>query len=105
MSDVKVPKRVEVEWFDARAVYEQIELSHVAEKVQLTRRFSLGYLVFKDRERLIIAATFDPAEKRLSSDHAVDEDGGADFTVIPRGWIKAITELQVVSGPPEKEEA
>ena len=94
------PPIVEVEWLDARSVYEQIELGHVAEKCNLLPRWSVGYLVHKDRERIVIAGTFDPAEKKLDRDHTPDDDGGADFTIIPRGaWLKSLTVLV-----PEKEE-
>lgn len=90
----KRPKLVEVEWHDARSIYEQIELGHVAEKCNLFHRFTVGYLVHKDKERVIVAGTFDPAEKKLSENHLPDDDGGADFTVFPRGWITAIVALE-----------
>lgn len=98
----KVPKRVEVVWEDARSVYEQIELGHVAEKCVTLIRYSLGYLVHRDKERLVIAATFDPAEKKLDSGHTPDDDGGADFTVIPRGWVKRVVPLEPVQPEPEE---
>jgi len=84
---MKRPPVVEAEWFDARSVYEQIEVAHVADKVQLSQRFTVGYLVHRDRERVIIAGTFDPAEKKISKDDTPDADGAADFTVIPRSWV------------------
>lgn len=84
---------VEVEWSDARTVYEQIELGQAADKVQLSQRFTVGYLVHKDRARLIVAGTFDPAEKKHDAHQTPDEDGGADFTCIPRAWAAKITTL------------
>lgn len=86
-------KRMEVEWLDARMVYEQLEISEAIEKCQLSKRITIGYLVHRDRERLLICHTFDPAEKKLDRKNTPDEDGGADFTVIPRGWAVRITEL------------
>ena len=84
---------VEVEWLDARSIYEQLSVQLVADKVQLCKRHSLGYLVHKDRERLILAATFDPAEKALNAHSTPDDDGVADFTVIPRQWAQRIITL------------
>jgi len=36
--------------------------------MQLDRRFSLGYLVMKDKDRIVIAATFDPASEERDFD-------------------------------------
>ena len=92
---VKTPRRVQVEWTDARSVYEQMELSQAIEKCQLSRRYSLGYLIHRDKERIIIAHTFDPAERKVDRTHTPDEDQGADFTIIPRGWVVAILDLSL----------
>lgn len=91
------PKLVEVEWQDARSKYEQFSFKEAIEQVTLIHRFSVGYLVYKDRERLLICATYDPSE----SEH--DIEGGDDFTSIPRGWVKNVVTL-TPSTPEEKEE-
>lgn len=104
MATNKHPPMVKIEWVDARSIYEQIELCAVERKCHLSQRFTLGFLVHKDREKLVLAGTFDPAERKLDPDYTPDDDGGADFTVIPRGWIKGIVTLDP-STAQEKEEA
>lgn len=91
------PKLVEVEWQDARGKYEQLSFKEAIEQVTLIHRFSVGYLVLKDRERVVICATYDPSE----TEH--DVEGGDEFTAIPRGWVKKITDLNP-SSTEEKEE-
>ena len=95
---------VECEWLDARSVYEELELAEVSEKLHLCRRYSVGYLIFKDRERLIIAATFDPAEKKLDARFTPDGDSADDFTVIPRQWAQRIITLVPAETETEQEE-
>lgn len=90
------PVRVEVEWQDARSVYKDFRLEKVAEKCQLVHRFTMGYLVVKDRERLVVANTYDPADEH-------DTESAADFTVIPRGWVKNITEWPAAVDEPKAE--
>lgn len=97
---MKRPPIVCVVWEDARTVYEQLELGQVASKVQLSRRETVGFLIHKDRARLIVAGTFDPAEKKHEANQTPDEDGGADFTCIPRAWAASITTMV----PAEKSE-
>ena len=80
------PKLVEVEWTDARSVYDCISLKEAPARVQLVQRYTVGYLILKDRERVMVAGTYDPRDEH-------DEEGGADFTVIPRGWVKNIVDL------------
>jgi hypothetical protein len=82
-------RKVEVEWLDARSIYEEILIAKVAERVTLVRRFSLGYMVYKDKERIVLAGTFDPVE-----DGDKDGDGGADYTCIPTSWVIKIAELR-----------
>lgn len=88
-------RRVEVEWMDARSVYEELSFRAAVECAQLTRRFTLGYLVHKDKERLLVCGTFDPAERKLDTDYTPDEDSGDDYTVIPVGWVIAIRPLSL----------
>ena len=90
------PKLVEVEWQDARSVYECFSLKDAVTKVQLSNRVSVGYLLVKDRERVLLAGTYDPRDEH-------DEEGGADFTVIPRGWVKEIRELMPATDTKETE--
>lgn len=97
------PAMVEVEWLDARSVYEQLDLSEAREKVKLSKRFSVGYLVHRDKECVLIAATFDPAERKVERESTLDEDGGADWTIIPRGWVQSIVELSSSNGTPSPE--
>jgi hypothetical protein len=81
---------IEVEWFDARTRYEEYTFKEAPEKCQLVRRVTCGYLVMKDRERLVLAHTYDPAEEG-------GEEGGQDFTTIPRGWIKNIVTFEATT--------
>ena len=92
-----------VEWLDARTVYEQLELDEVATKVTLSHRFTFGLLVHKDRERIILAGTFDPAEKKVDRAQTPDSDGGADFTTIPRTWATKITMLGALDTKAEED--
>lgn len=91
------PKLVEVEWDDARSVYSQLAMREVVEKCPLVRRYTAGYLVHRDRERLIVAGTYDPENEH-------EPEGGADFTTIPRGWIKAIVDLEPARKSDDKKE-
>lgn len=91
------PKLVEVEWTDARSVYEQFPLTTAIEKCTLVQRVTVGYVVLKDRERLLLAHTYDPPNEH-------EAEGGADFTVIPRGWVKEIRELQPATDGETKKE-
>lgn len=94
------PQMVEVKWLDAETKYVQMSLKKARKKCVLSERLSLGYIVLKDRERLILAHTYDPADPAKSD----SEERGADFTTIPRGWVVSITTLQPATEP-EKEEA
>ncbi len=53
-----------------------------AKKLGLLTRHTLGYLVYEDTERVVIAQTFDPAQPDE------EEDGVGDVTVIPAGWVQ-----------------
>jgi hypothetical protein len=88
------PKLVEIEWTDARSVYDCFTLKDAPARCQLVERHTVGYIVLKDRERGLIAGTYDPHDEH-------DEEGGCDWTVIPRGWVKKITEL-AASGKSEE---
>ena len=81
------PQLVLIDWWDARSIFTQYPLSEAASKCQLVRRVSVGFLVYRDKERLVLAHTFDPAS---DEDEA---DGGADFLVVPRGWVVKHVEL------------
>ena len=99
MAASKKPDRVEIEWLDARTVIEQVDMADIEKKAQLVRRTTLGYLVLKNRERLAVAGTFDPADD-------LDTEGVADITVIPRAWVQTITRLTPDdTAQPEKEDA
>lgn len=84
--------RVEVEWLDATTEYHQLTIVEALRRCQLDRRLSLGYLVKDDAEAIVLMQTSDPPEQDG------DEEGGADFTTIPRGWVKRLTYLR--PGPP-----
>ena len=86
------PQIVEVEWLDASSLSDQMDLKQGVTRMQLDRRFSLGYLVMKDKDRIVIAATFDPASEER------DFDQGDAWLVIPRGWVVKIIELQAPAG-------
>jgi hypothetical protein len=58
------PKLVEVEWTDARSVYDCISLKEAPARVQLVQRYTVGYLILKDRERVMVAGTYDPRGRR-----------------------------------------
>lgn len=91
---MKKPPLIEVEWLDATTNNDQLSFKTARESCHLDHRFSVGYIVRKTREDLLICHTFDPAE--YNDNH---EDGGADFTTIPRGWVKSTTVLVPETGP------
>jgi len=82
------PPLVEVSWQDARSLFEQLPLSEAPTKITLVQRFSVGYLVARDKDRLLLCHTFDPANEE---DEA---DGGADYLILPRSWVVKVRELQ-----------
>jgi len=86
-----------VEWLDASAENEQMTLKYGIEKMQLDRRFTLGFLIYKDRTRVVVAASYDPAGSETDLDQA---DG---WIVVPRGWIESITTMVPAATQPEKE--
>lgn len=86
------PPLVEVVWTDARSIIDCLRLS-TARGASLIIRHSVGYLITQDTERVVIAGTFDP------HDAHEDEDGVADVTVIPAGWVASITMLGVPRTP------
>jgi len=94
------PQLVEIEWLDARTVYAQLDYEDVEQKCKLSSRVSVGYLVKRDREMLVIAHTHDPAEPEVNT-----KDGGADFTIIPRGWVTKLTKMTMSQDPDVQEEA
>lgn len=85
--------RVEVEWLDATSDFKQMTLAEAAKKCQLDTRFTLGFLLSEDDDKLVVMQTYDPVE------HEGDEESGADFTTIPRGWVKNIIYLRVGRAP------
>jgi hypothetical protein len=83
-------EQVRVEWIDARSVYDAIPIKLAAERCLLVTRYTLGFLVHKDRQRLVIAGTLDPES---SVDNYRAEAEGCDFTIIPVGWVTKIVNL------------
>lgn len=81
-----MPKLVEVTWLDACLRTSGCPLSKVADEARLSLRTTVGYLVLKTRDRIVVAMTYDKAEKSEDEDH-VD-----DLYTIPRGWVKSIKE-------------
>ena len=81
------PSMVLVSWVDARSVWEQYPLSEAAAKCPLVKRESLGFIVHRDKERLLLCHTFDPAAEEDAA------DGGADYLVLPRSWVVKVHEL------------
>lgn len=81
------PKIVEVEWDDAVSYNEQMSLRSIPIDCKLAKRFTVGYIIDKDKDRLIVAGTFDPHTDP-------DKIGAADMTVIPRSWVARVTVLQ-----------
>lgn len=84
---------IEVEWLDARSVYEQLPLSKARSK-GLSHRVTVGYLVRDDADAVTIAQTFDPAEPDD------EEDAVADITVIHPTWIKHRRRLRTAKEKP-----
>ncbi len=80
------PKIVEVVWQDARSVYDCMSYANARASVKLSERHTVGYVVDKSRDALLVAGTYDPSDEH-------DQEGGCDYTIIPRGWVKSITEL------------
>lgn len=79
---------VRVEWLDATTKYEQMSFEEAIQKCKLEQRHTVGYLVLKDTERILLAHTidFDGVDGKIN--------GGTDFTSIPRHWATIITLLQ-----------
>lgn len=87
------PKRwdlVEVTWLDAWSTLEQHTWAD-AIKLNVVTRKTLGYFVFQDVDKLIIAGTDD------RSDSKALESVLADLTIIPAPWAVNITILQRAS--------
>ena len=93
----KHPK-VEVEWLDATSDFKQMSLVEAQRKCQLDTRFTLGYLLHEDENKIVVMQTYDPPEEEG------DEESGADFTTIPRGWVKNITYLRPGAAPSRERE-
>lgn len=93
------PDLVEVEWLDATSLYEQLTFEAARKGCRLDRRLSLGYVVERSRERIVICHTYDPAPEGESR-----PDEGADFTTIPRGWVRRITSLVASTEAEPKED-
>lgn len=84
MIAMKKPPLVEIEWTDARSVYERITWAEIANRCKLAKQHTVGYLVDKNEERTIVAHTYDPCD-------GSEEPDGVDITVIPTGWITKLT--------------
>jgi len=97
MASQSRPPVVLVEWLDASAENEQMNVKVGIERMQLDRRYSLGFLVHKDRTRVVLASTFDPAGSETDLDQA------DCWLVVPRGWIESITTMVPAAQQPEKE--
>jgi hypothetical protein len=78
------PPLVEVIWLDAKTYNEEWQINEISQRALFARRHTSGYLVFQDEERTVLAGTFDPATS------ADAEDGVADTTVLPTGWVVEI---------------
>jgi len=70
------PRLVEVVWRDAVSFGEPFRAEEVAVKAQLSERHTVGYLLYQDDERVVVAQTYDP-----------DDDEADDVTVIPAPWV------------------
>lgn len=92
------PPLVEVVWTDARSIIDCLRLS-TARGACLITRHSVGYLIMQDAERVVIAGTFDP------HDAHEDEDGVADVTVIPAGWVSSIAPLSPPKTPRKRRQS
>lgn len=91
-------QRVEIEWIDATSDFKQMTLAEARRKCQLDTRFTLGFLLVEDEGKVVVMQTYDPPEEEG------DEESGADFTTIPRGWIKNMIYLRPTRLTPEKED-
>lgn len=92
------PKLVEVEWLDARSIYEQLSVEEIATKCVLVKRVTVGYLWKKDRESIVLGSTYDPPDE-------FDKEGGTDFDVIPRTWMISMHDVvPIVEADTKKEE-
>lgn len=69
-------RQVEVVWHDAVTFGEPFKLDEVKDKALLSVRHTMGYLVYQDAERVVIAQTRDP-----------EDDEVDDVTVIPAPWV------------------
>jgi hypothetical protein len=92
------PPIVEVEWVDATVWHEQMSLEDAKAKCHLDHRFTVGYLVRKDREEIVLAYAFDPAHDDG------EKDGVDELWTLPRGWVKSIITLVPTSQAEEKDE-
>lgn len=72
-------QRVEVEWVDAACVGGWDTLDSARER-DLETVTSIGYLVKKDKRRVVVA-------------QGVSGDSVLNYTVIPTSWIKRITDV------------
>lgn len=91
------PPLVEVVWTDARSIIDCLRLS-TARGASLIVRHSVGYLLLHDSDRVVIAGTFDPRDAHE------DEDGVADVTVIPSGWVSTVTKVAAPRAPRQPRE-
>lgn len=76
-------KIVEVYWYDAQSGLDQISIKELKE-FKLFKAKSIGYLVHKDKEKIILAFTF----------WAYIEEEIKHYQVIPMKMIKKIKEVE-----------
>ena len=85
----KKPPYVEVEWIDARGwAVETLAFEDIPLRVNLRERKSVGWLMYQDSEKTILATDYDPPE---------GEDGKeewGDFNCVPTGWITKVRRLK-----------
>lgn len=86
------PPVVEVEWIDACNRLESCRLSEVKASPHtfLVKRTTVGFLVHKDRHRIVLAKDYDEP----SGNDGETEPSVGTFTVIPRPWVKIIRTIQ-----------
>lgn len=80
------PKLVKVTWMDATTKYEQMLFTEAIEKCTVETRCTVGWLIHKSTERILLAHTID-----------IDVDPpiyGTDYTSLPTHWATNIEELE-----------
>lgn len=79
-------KKVEVEWIDAQSSLDSMTISDL-EKQELYRTKSCGYLIKKDKEKIVLAFM-------IFGFNVADEPLLKHYQVIPTGMVKKITDVK-----------